>query len=41
MPNIKEIYRVKIFFEDNPSEFKIRPILIIDVDPDSGLFTIT
>ncbi|KUO73230.1 MAG: hypothetical protein APF81_14015 [Desulfosporosinus sp. BRH_c37] len=29
-----------IFFEDNPSEFKIRPILIIEVDPDSALFTI-
>lgn len=41
MPDIREIYRVKIFFEDNPFEFKIRPILIIDVNLDSGLFTIT
>ena len=41
MPDIREIYRVKVFFEDNPSEFKTRPILIIEVDPDSTLFTIT
>ncbi|MHB1405546.1 MAG: type II toxin-antitoxin system PemK/MazF family toxin [Desulfitobacteriaceae bacterium] len=41
MPDIREIYRVKVFFEDNPSEFKIRPILIVDFDTDSALFTIT
>lgn len=41
MPDLREIYRVKIYFEDDPSQFKIRPILIIDVDSDSGLFTIT
>ncbi|MEL7658597.1 MAG: hypothetical protein AAGU75_22120, partial [Bacillota bacterium] len=41
MPNIREIYRVRIFFEDDPTQFKTRPILIIDVDSDSELFTIT
>lgn len=41
MPDIRHIYSVRVFFEDNPSEFKIRPILIIEVDHDSALFTIT
>ena len=41
MPDIREIYRVKVFFGENPSEFKIRPVLVIDADPDSRLYTIT
>ena len=38
MPNIGDIYSVEIFYDDNPSESKIRPVLVIDVEDNICLF---
>jgi mRNA interferase MazF len=35
---IGDIYSVEIYFEDNPSQSKLRPVLIIDIEDNVYLF---
>lgn len=40
MPNIGDIYKVKVFFKGTSGPYKVRPVLIVDEDSENGLFTI-
>ncbi len=40
MANIGDIYSVKIFYDDNPSQHKTRPVLVVNVEEELGLYTI-
>lgn len=39
MPSVGEIHSVIIYFENNPQDFKIRPVLIIDIDANTNICT--
>ena len=40
MAGIGDIYSVKIFYEDDPSQYKTRPVLVVDVEEELSLYTI-
>lgn len=39
MSNIGEIHSVIIYYDKNPEDYKIRPVLIIDFDDDTNICT--
>lgn len=40
MASIGDIYSVRIFYDDNPSQYKTRPVLVVNLDKELNLYTI-
>lgn len=40
MAGIGDIYSVKVFYNDNPSQYETRPVLVVNLEEVLGLYTI-
>lgn len=40
MAYIGDIYSVRVFYDDNPSQYKTRPVLVVNVEEGLSLYTI-